>query len=293
MITSIVLSKKSVSALPKKSSKSALKRDLKKRRSSITIMRKSQIEKHSAGKNLSSQKESIKPRKIVFKDVSEKAGSNSKNDKSKKEKNNKEKNIYDKKNKVSSKNFYVNVVHNICGNELHLLKNSLIKPPKHEKSCPTSKNGEKNTFNKKRRISAFNIMSLNIKDYNNEKAESYMSKHFDKKRSIELGNILHKKFLDKRDKKIIKYCLTSKKVKLKNGKSRDKNKEQENNILNKIVSKEITDNTQKINYNDENQKNQKTEGKNNNENKIMNKLCGIKNFFCCLFNNDEQNNDIN
>lgn len=203
-----------------------------------------------------------------------------------------------KKNETTgNNNYYIHYIKNVYENESHLNKENILKSAKkniNESFLKFLESNKNLRDSAKRRNSALNsnffksnIHNINFgldKEFINHKTPASI---IDKKKSEEIGNLLHKRHLDDKQKEYVKNYFHKSKHKNKDNKHKNKENEKspintekklkaiKNNDIchkNKLKEKEIL----------ENEKKEDTE--NNTESIKSKKKNKLRKFLCCILN---------
>lgn len=202
-----------------------------------------------------------------------------------------------KKNETTeNNNYYIHYIKNVYENESHLNKENILKSAKKNinesflKFLETNKNlGE----SAKRRNSALNsnffkskVHNLNFgldKDLINNKTPGSI---IDKKKNEEMGNLLHKRNLDDKQKKYINNYFHKSKHKNKDNKHKNKRNEKSPIKIEKKIKNNDICNKKKLKEKEilENEKKEDTE--NNTESTKSKKKNKLRKFLCCILNSN-------
>ena len=194
-----------------------------------------------------------------------------------------------KKNNNENNNYFIHYIKNVYENESHLNKENIIKSAKKNINDSFLKFVESNkTFHNtagKRRNSAFNgnFMKSNFHNINLGLDKEQLNRKvpysiINKKKSAEIGTLLHKKNLDNKEKEIVKKYFTKSKHKNKDNKHKDKDKT--------IKNSDIATHKKKIKEKETLAEENENENKVNIETIKTKKQSKIKKFLCCIINDN-------
>jgi hypothetical protein len=194
-----------------------------------------------------------------------------------------------KKNNNENNNYFIHYIKNVYENESHLNKENIIKSAKKNINDSFLKFVESNkTFHNtagKRRNSAFNgnFMKSNFHNINLGLDKEQLNRKvpysiINKKKSAEIGSLLHKKNLDNKEKEIVKKYFTKSKHKNKDNKHKDKDKT--------IKNSDIATHKKKIKEKETLAEENENENKVNIETIKTKKQSKIKKFLCCIINDN-------
>jgi hypothetical protein len=198
-----------------------------------------------------------------------------------------------KKNNNENNNYFIHYIKNVYENESHLNKENIIKSAKKNINDSFLKFVESNkTFHNtagKRRNSAFNgnFMKSNFHNINLGLDKEQLNRKvpysiINKKKSAEIGTLLHKKNLDNKEKEIVKKYFTRSKHKNKDNKHKDKDK----TIKNSDIATHKKKIKEKETLAEENENENKVNTENNIETIKTKKQSKIKKFLCCIINDN-------
>jgi hypothetical protein len=198
-----------------------------------------------------------------------------------------------KKNNNDNNNYFIHYIKNVYENESHLNKENIIKSAKKNINDSFLKFVESNkTFHNtagKRRNSAFNgnFMKSNFHNINLGLDKEQLNRKvpysiINKKKSAEIGTLLHKKNLDNKEKEIVKKYFTKSKHKNKDNKHKDKDK----TIKNSDIATHKKKIKEKETLAEENENENKVNTENNIETIKTKKQSKIKKFLCCIINDN-------